>query len=81
MKYYVVADVHGFYTELMAVLKGKGYFEDKNPHKLIICGDVFDRGEEAKQMQEFVLDLMNKDEREELSENLTTRVILLKCIT
>lgn len=62
MKYYVVADVHGFYTELMSVLKEKGYFEDKNPHKLIICGDIFDRGLEAKQMQDFVLDLMKKDE-------------------
>ena len=39
MKYYVVADVHGFYTELITALTEKGFFEDKGPHKLIVCGD------------------------------------------
>ena len=62
MKYYVVADPHGYYTYLMEALKEKGYFEDKEPHKLIICGDIFDRGEEAKEMEKFVLDLIKKDQ-------------------
>lgn len=62
MKYYVVTDVHGFYTELNAVLYEKGFFEDKEPHKLIICGDLFDRGSEALEMQTFVLDLLQKGE-------------------
>ena len=44
MKYYVVADVHGFFTELKSVLTEKGFFEDIEPHKLIICGDLLDRG-------------------------------------
>jgi len=62
MRYYVVADVHGFYTEMISALKEKGYFEDKSPHKLIICGDLFDRGREAKEMQRFILELLEKDE-------------------
>jgi len=62
MKYYVVADVHGFYTELKQALKEQGFFTDSESHKLIICGDLFDRGNEAVQLQEFVLDLMRKDE-------------------
>lgn len=62
MRYYVVADVHGFYTELRQALEEQGYFADAEPHKLIICGDLFDRGSEAVQLQEFVLDLMRKDE-------------------
>lgn len=62
MKYYVVADVHGFYSELIAALKEKGFFEDDKPHKLVVCGDLFDRGEEAVKLQEFILDLMEKDE-------------------
>ncbi len=61
MKYYVVADVHGFYSELITALTEKGFFEDKSPHKLIICGDLFDRGKEAVKLQEFIMDLMNKD--------------------
>ncbi len=62
MKYYVVSDVHGYYTELISELKLKGFFEDNTPHKLIICGDIFDRGEEAVKLQEFIIDLIRKDE-------------------
>ena len=40
MKYYVVSDVHGFYTPLVSALKEKGFFDDKEPHKLIVCGDL-----------------------------------------
>ena len=47
MKYYIVADVHGFYS-ILNKTKEKGFFDDKEPHKLVICGDVFDRGHEAK---------------------------------
>ena len=62
MKYYVVADVHGFCSILTETLKEKGFFEDKEPHKLIICGDLFDRGQEAEELQKFILELMEKDE-------------------
>ncbi len=62
MKYYVVSDVHGFYSKLIAVLTDKGFFEDKQPRKLVICGDILDRGQEALKMQEFILDLMKKGE-------------------
>ncbi len=62
MKYYVVADPHGFYTELKTALTEKGFFTDTEPHKLIVCGDLFDRGSEALALQAFVLDLMEKDE-------------------
>ncbi len=62
MKYYVVADPHGFYSKLVAALTEKGFFADKEPHKLVICGDVFDRGREAAELQAFLLDLMEKEE-------------------
>lgn len=62
MRYYVVADVHGFYQALMGSLETQGFFTDTQPHKLIICGDLFDRGTEALQLQEFILDLMKKDQ-------------------
>ncbi len=60
MKYYIVADIHGFFTEFQTALEGKGYFDDTDPHKLIICGDLFDRGGEAAKLQAFVLELMEK---------------------
>ncbi len=62
MKYYVVADVHGFYTELYEALEEQGFFADKEPHKLIVCGDLLDRGGEAIKIQSFIEDLINKDE-------------------
>lgn len=62
MKYYVTADVHGYFTELKTALAEQGFFEDTEPHKLVICGDLYDRGTEALRLQEFILDLLSKDQ-------------------
>ena len=62
MRYYVTADVHGYYTALITALTEAGFFQDSTPHKLIICGDLFDRGEEALQLQAFITELLKKDQ-------------------
>lgn len=62
MRYYVTADVHGFFSSLKNTLSKLGFFEDPLPHRLLICGDIFDRGEEALQMQDFLLELLEKDQ-------------------
>ncbi len=62
MKYYVVADPHGFCTKLQEALAEKGFFAEKEGRKLIVCGDLFDRGREAPEMQAFILDLMEREE-------------------
>lgn len=62
MKYYIVSDVHGFYSILKETLKEKGFFDDKEPHRLVVCGDLFDRGREAVKLQNFILQLLKKDE-------------------
>ena len=62
MKLYVAADPHGFYHILMAALHNVGFFTDPQPHKLIICGDCFDRGREAFEMQHFLLQEFGRDE-------------------
>lgn len=62
MKYYVVADVHGFYTELCSALDEAGFFADTEPRKLIVCGDLLDRGSEAVKLQAFALDLLKRGE-------------------
>ena len=61
MRYYVTADVHGFYTIMEKALEEAGFFDDEGQHKLIILGDLFDRGNEAIRMMEFVLGLMEED--------------------
>ena len=55
MRYYVTADIHGFYTPFIKALKESGYFEDTGEKKLLICGDLFDRGKEAEKVQRFVV--------------------------
>ena len=61
MRYYVIADMHGFLTLTKAALDRAGYFSDPDPHKLVILGDSFDRGKEAVAMQSFICSLLDKD--------------------
>ena len=60
MRYYVTADIHGFYTPFINALTASGYFKDTGEKKLIICGDLFDRGAGELELQKFVLE--NKED-------------------
>ena len=62
MKYYVVSDIHSFYTKFRQSLAAAGFFEDTALHKLIVLGDLFDRGDESIGLQDFIIDLITKDE-------------------
>lgn len=61
MKYYVVADVHGFYTQMINALNENGFDENNPNHKLVICGDAFDRGKENIKMLLYMKKLIEKD--------------------
>ena len=61
LRYYVISDPHGFYTETRDALKKAGFFDDPDPHKLIVCGDLMDRGAEAEKMQTFMEELLDKE--------------------
>ena len=58
MKYYVTSDTHGYYSLLKAALEQAGYFSEQEAHRLVILGDLFARGGEAKEMQDFILQQM-----------------------
>lgn len=58
MKYFVVSDVHGFYSNMIQALNDKGFDKSNPDHMLIVCGDLMDRGTEATQMQEYILQLI-----------------------
>ena len=79
MKYYVIADPHGYYDILMRTLTEKGFFTDPAPCKLIVCGDLLDRGEEPDEMQRLMAGLLKQDRlifirgnHEDLMERLLT---------
>lgn len=61
MKYYVVSDVHGFYSEMIKALKEAGFFEETEPCKVVVVGDLLDRGSEARKLIEFMLKLHYED--------------------
>lgn len=61
MRYFITSDIHGFYSILRKELKKNGFdFKDPND-KLVIVGDAFDRGEEAKQLLNFLIKLKKLD--------------------
>lgn len=62
MKYYVISDMHAYYTLTNNALKRAGFFSEKDPHKLIVLGDAFDRGPEPREMQRFMQELLENDQ-------------------
>lgn len=59
-KYFVVTDVHGFYTEMREALDKAG-FNPANPrHIFVSCGDLLDRGSEPMECLEYVNALPHK---------------------
>lgn len=57
MKFFITSDVHSFFSIMKEALLSKGFEVDNPEHYLIICGDLFDRGNESKQLLDFVKEL------------------------
>ena len=57
MKYFVVADIHGFYDKMIKALKDAGFDRDNPEHIFVSLGDLFDRGDQAVKCLEFVMSL------------------------
>lgn len=54
MKYFVCSDLHSHYTPLIESLNKAGYDMNNPEHKLIVCGDVFDRGDETLEVYKYL---------------------------
>ena len=61
MKLFVCSDIHSAYTPWMKALSEAGFDENNENHKIVVCGDLFDRMDESLQVYDFVYDMMNKD--------------------
>lgn len=53
-KYFITSDLHSFYTEFRSALKETGYNKRDKNHVLIICGDIFDRGSQSRELLKFL---------------------------
>ena len=60
MKYFVIADVHGFYDEMIEALNKAGFDKFNKEHTLISLGDVIDRGTQPNEVIEYLLSLERK---------------------
>ena len=54
-KYFVISDVHGFYSEMCEALNAAGYDCTNPSHWLISCGDNFDRGPDNFKVMAYLL--------------------------
>ena len=59
-KFFVCSDIHSFYTPLKKALDEKGFDPNNEEHWLIVCGDMFDRGDESLDVFHFVVGLDRK---------------------
>lgn len=52
-KYFVISDVHSYYSPMQKALKEAGYDKENENHILICLGDIFDRGNDTLKMLDF----------------------------
>ena len=59
--YFITSDIHSFYTIFIDELLAKGFDPNNKDHILIICGDVFDRGDESLNLLNFIYELYKQN--------------------
>ena len=59
--YFVITDVHSFYTEMIEALTKNGFDINNDEHIIISCGDNFDRGDESLEVLNFLYSMLQKD--------------------
>ena len=59
-KYFIVADVHGYFDILNQSLKEAGFDENNPEHFFVSLGDLLDRGKQPRECLQFVNSLERK---------------------
>lgn len=60
MKIFAISDVHGHFKEMKSALIKNGFDENNEEHMLVVCGDMFDRGDESLQVYHYLKDLTDE---------------------
>jgi hypothetical protein len=58
---FVCSDIHSAYTQWMKALDEAGFDKNNPRHKIVVCGDLFDRMGESLQVYDFAKDMLEKD--------------------
>lgn len=61
MKYFVVSDIHGHFDKLIKGLDRVGFDVNNDNHTLVVCGDMFDRGTQSKEIYQYLKELNDKE--------------------
>lgn len=59
MKFFVCSDIHSAYTPWIEALSEAGFDKDNPNHMLIVCGDLFDRMNETREVYSFAQELID----------------------
>ena len=59
-KFFVISDVHSYLTPLKEALDAAGFDPTNNDHWLISCGDLFDRGDESRELLHYIMSIERK---------------------
>lgn len=59
-KFFVISDVHSFYTPMKEAIDNAGFDPNNENHWLITCGDNFDRGDESVEVLHYLRQLPRK---------------------
>ena len=60
MKYFITADVHGYFSILESALNSAGFDRNNSEHFFVSLGDLLDRGPEPRECLQFVNSLDRK---------------------
>lgn len=58
---FACSDIHSAYTPWMEALNKAGFNKNNPRHKIVLCGDLFDRMDESLLAYDFVMDMLEKD--------------------
>ena len=60
IRYFCSSDIHSFFDIWMMSLTAKGFDINNPEHKIIVCGDVFDRGDKSVECYEFMTSMIDE---------------------
>lgn len=60
MKYFVISDIHSYYSPMKEALDKAGFDPKNESHTLVLAGDLFDRGDDTKEVYKYIRKLPRK---------------------
>ncbi len=74
-KFFVLSDVHGYYSETVKAIRKSGFDPDNDSHVLVFCGDMFDRGHHNRNVLRYLDKIKNKIMIRGNHEDMLVRII------